>query len=56
MKRTILAVLGLTVTTAFVLAQAPAAPPKPAPEAKNLEYFVGKWSVESNVEPGPLGP
>lgn len=56
MKRIILAVLGLTVTAAVVLAQAPAAPPKPAPEAKNLEYFVGKWSVESDIEPGPLGP
>ena len=56
MKRAMLALLGLTVITAVVLAQTPAAPPKPAPEVKNLTYFVGKWSVESDIKPGPLGP
>jgi hypothetical protein len=55
-KRTILALLGFTVTAAVVLAQAPSAPPRPAPEVKSLEYFVGKWSVESDIQPGLFGP
>jgi hypothetical protein len=38
-----------------VLAQAPPAP-KPGPEHKALAYFVGKWTGESELKPGPLGP
>lgn len=40
------------------LAQAPAsqAPPKPGPEHKKLDYFVGKWTMESDVKASPFGP
>jgi hypothetical protein len=36
-------------------AQAPAAP-KPGPEHKRLGFYVGKWSTEGEVKPGPMGP
>ena len=39
----------------FVAAQAPQAP-KPGPEHARLGYFVGKWSAEGEVKPGPMGP
>lgn len=37
-------------------AQAPAGPPKPGPEQKKLEYFVGKWTMEGDLKPSPFGP
>ena len=36
--------------TSLLLAQAPPAPPKPGPEHKKLEYFVGKWTVEGEIK------
>lgn len=30
--------------------------PKPAPEVELLGYFLGPWSSEGEVKPGPLGP
>ena len=39
-----------------VAAQAPQAPPKPGPEHQRLGYFVGKWTVEGEMKPGPMGP
>jgi hypothetical protein len=36
-------------------AQAPQAP-KPGPEHARLGYFVGKWAVEGEMKPGPMGP
>jgi hypothetical protein len=30
-------------------------PPKPGPEVKKLDYFVGTWSVEGTVAQGPWG-
>jgi hypothetical protein len=38
-----------------VAAQAPQAP-KPGPEHQRLEYFVGKWTSEGEMKPGPMGP
>jgi uncharacterized protein DUF1579 len=38
-----------------VAAQAPPAP-KPGPEHARLGYFVGKWSAEGDIKPGPMGP
>jgi len=29
--------------------------PKPAPELKNLDYFVGDWTSEGEMKPGPWG-
>ena len=34
----------------LLLAQAPPAPPKPGPEHKKLEYFLGKWTVEGEIK------
>ena len=39
----------------FVAAQAPPAP-KPGPEHARLGYFVGKWTAEGEMKPGPMGP
>ncbi|MBA3444284.1 MAG: DUF1579 family protein [Gemmatimonadales bacterium] len=36
-------------------AQAPVAS-KPGPEHARLGYFVGKWTAEGEVKPGPMGP
>jgi hypothetical protein len=30
--------------------------PKPAPELKKLDYFVGTWHAEGELKPGPFGP
>jgi hypothetical protein len=30
--------------------------PKPGPEHARLGYFVGKWTAEGDVKPGPMGP
>ncbi len=68
--RSSVAVILICGFTSLLLAQAPPAPPKPGPEHKKLEYFVGKWTVESeikangyvpagkavNTETGTLGP
>jgi hypothetical protein len=29
---------------------------KPGPEHKKLGFFVGKWNVEGELKPGPMGP
>ncbi len=31
-------------------------PPKPGPEHERLGYFVGEWTIEGEVKPGPMGP
>jgi Protein of unknown function (DUF1579) len=55
MKRTA-AAAGLIVIglARYGLAQSP--PPKPGPEHKAMGYFVGKWTGEADVKPGPMGP
>jgi hypothetical protein len=30
--------------------------PKPGPELKKLDYFLGNWTMEGNMKPGPMGP
>ena len=49
--RSSVAVILICGFTSLLLAQAPPAPPKPGPEHKKLEYFVGKWTVESEIKP-----
>jgi hypothetical protein len=39
----------------LVAAQAPPAA-TPGPEQKRLGYFVGKWTGDGDVKPGPMGP
>jgi hypothetical protein len=36
--------------TALSFAQAPPEPPKPGPEHKKLEYFVGTWKSEGEIK------
>ena len=38
-----------------VFTQAPPAP-KPGPEHQKLAYFVGNWTSEGEMKPGPFGP
>ena len=42
--------------TSLLLAQAPPAPPKPGPEHKKLEYFVGKWTAENEIKANEYVP
>src|SRR3954462_12192436 len=60
MKRTVrLIALGVIVVAGWqglAAAQAPGAAAKPGPEQKRLGYFVGKWTVEGEMKPGPMGP
>jgi hypothetical protein len=51
---TTLAILALSAGIGSV-AQAQGAP-QPTAEHKRLGYFVGKWSVEGEMKPGPMGP
>lgn len=37
-------------------AQAQMQAPQPASETKNLSYFVGSWTVDGDLKPGPMGP
>ena len=42
--------------TSLLLAQAPPAPPKPGPEHKMLEYFLGKWTVKGETKANQYVP
>jgi hypothetical protein len=41
---------------ATIFAQDAGGPPKPGPEHAKLGFFVGKWSSEGDLKPGPYGP
>jgi hypothetical protein len=43
------------ITVTSVLAQG-AQLAKPGPEHQRLGYFVGKWTSEGDIKPGPMGP
>ena len=46
----------MVVSTAIAVgAQAPA-PPKPGPEQQALAAFVGNWTFNGDMKPGPMGP
>jgi len=42
--------------TALSLAQAPPEAPKPGPEHKKLEYFLGTWKVENEIKANEYVP
>lgn len=44
------------LVASLALAQAPAGPPRPGPEHKRLEYFVGKWTGEGTMKESVFGP
>jgi uncharacterized protein DUF1579 len=52
----------VALTCAFLLvaaaarAQAPPAGPRPGPETQKLGYFLGRWTIRSEMKPGPFGP
>jgi hypothetical protein len=46
---TVISAAGLQVAAAQ-------APPKPTPAHARLGYFVGKWTAEGEMKPGPMGP
>lgn len=49
------ACIALLMIGVVASAQAPQMP-KPAPEVKRLEYFVGTWNAEYEIKAGPAGP
>jgi hypothetical protein len=54
MKTTSTLLLGVLLAATAAFAQMDI--PKPGPEVKKLDYFVGHWTSEGNVKPGPMGP
>ena len=56
MPRACLAVAGAALLLPAVTVRAQSAPPKPGPEHKKLEYYVGKWTSESEVKANPFMP
>jgi len=50
----LLSFLFIVLTAGSMQAQMQA--PQPAPETKNLAYFIGSWTVDSDLKPGPMGP
>ncbi len=48
----IFAALALLLCTAIAFAQAPAAPPKPGPEVKQMAAMIGTWSTTYEIKPG----
>jgi hypothetical protein len=55
MRRSVAVVTLVSVCAGVVAAQNPA-PPKPGPEHQRLGAFVGSWTFEGEVKPGPMGP
>ena len=49
-KRSSVAVILICGFTALSLAQAPPERPKPGPEHKKLEYFLGTWKTEGEIK------
>ncbi|HLY98232.1 MAG TPA: DUF1579 family protein [Candidatus Angelobacter sp.] len=57
LKRRISALAAVALFFAITgAAQNPPAMPKPGPELKKLEYFVGAWKTTANMKPSPYGP
>lgn len=55
MKRTLAIAMATMLLIVAASAQSAEAP-KPGPEHKKLDYFVGHWSTESDIKPSPMGP
>src|ERR1039458_7491097 len=54
MKRTGMILAAWIIATAAAMAQMQ--PPKPAPELKKLDIFVGSWTLDGTMKPGMMGP
>ena len=46
----------LCAAVSVAAAQAPPPVPKPGPEQQRLAPFVGNWTFEGEMKPGPMGP
>jgi hypothetical protein len=46
----------LSVISVPLASAQPGQAPKPGPEHQRLGYFVGKWTAEGEMKPGPMGP
>src|ERR1700723_4029204 len=58
-KETRMKRLGRILSSALMLsavATAQTQPPKPGPELKKLDVFVGAWSLDGTMKPGTMGP
>lgn len=56
MKRVSATIMFLTFLLAAVSAQSQMPLPKPGLELKKLDYFVGTWTMDGDMKPGPMGP
>ena len=54
MKPLRLVILSILLCAATAIAQTQ--PPKPAPELKKLDMFVGAWTLEGTMKPSEMGP
>jgi hypothetical protein len=52
LRGAVLAAVILATTAAVAQMQ----PPKPAPELKKLDIFVGSWTLDGTMKPGSMGP
>ena len=51
--------IGMILAVSIVLSASAVAqnqPPKPAPELKKLDMFVGSWTLDGTMKPGMMGP
>ena len=46
----------VVIVASLAVAQAPPAPPKPGPEHKKMEYFLGKWTGDVDSKASDFGP
>ena len=56
MRRLIAAVCFVLVLAGVSPAQDASQMPKPGPEHKKLQYFVGTWNVEYDIKASPMAP
>ena len=55
MRRFAVVVALVSISVGAVIAQKPEMP-KPGPEHQRLGAFVGNWTFEGEMKPGPMGP
>ena len=55
MRRFAVVVVVMSMCSGFVIAQKQEIP-KPGPEHQRLGAFVGNWTFEGEMKPGPMGP